>query len=60
MIKIPINDGESLRARRDILFVYYSNYYINEKSYLLRTIENLYNLGYYKNSESLFKDNIDE
>lgn len=44
----------SIRARNDLLRVYNSKSYINEKGYLTKLIDLLYELDYYKDNESLF------
>lgn len=43
-----------LRARNDLLRVYNSKSYINEKGYLTKLIDLLFELDYYKDNESLF------
>lgn len=43
-----------LRCRRDLLRVYNSSSYINEKGYLTKLIDLLFELDYYKDNESLF------
>lgn len=43
------------RAINDMIYVYQSKMFINEKNYTMRLIENLYKLGYYKNVESIFR-----
>lgn len=43
-----------LRARNDLLRVYNSKSYINEKGYLTKLIDLLYELDYYQDNESLF------
>ena len=43
-----------LRARRDLIYVYYMDTYINIKGYLTKLIDMLYKLGYYEDNESLF------
>ena len=48
-----IEDPER-RCTEDLLFVYNSKMYINEKGYLTKLIDLLYNLDYYKYNESLF------
>lgn len=58
-MKINVNctaDFERSRARacHDLLSVYYSKSYINEKGYLTKLIDLLYELDYYKDNESLF------
>lgn len=45
---------ENRRAIFDMLIVYNSRMYINEKNYTMRLIDNLHRLGYYKEVESLF------
>lgn len=47
---------ENKRAIADMIFVYKSNMFINEKNYTMRLIENLHDLGYYRNIESIFGD----
>lgn len=42
------------RATEDLLYVYQSKMYINEKGYLTKLIDLLYDLDYYKYNESLF------
>lgn len=42
------------RACEDLLYVYQSKMYINEKGYLTKLIDLLYDLDYYKYNESLF------
>lgn len=43
------------RVIADLLYVYNNkNMYINEKGYLQKLIELLYELGYYYNNKSLF------
>lgn len=55
---IPITeDSDSIQRTRcinDILTVYFSDRFTNVKNNTLRTIDLLYKLGYYENSESLF------
>ena len=53
--KIRHDPNEMKRAIYDMLIVYNSKLYINEKNYTMRLIENLLKLGYYKEVESLFK-----
>lgn len=47
-------DSSDYNASRDLLYIYNSNFYINEKGYLQKLVELLYKLGYYKNNKSLF------
>lgn len=64
MLKIPINDqtdgthrvpAVSLdRAINDLIYILKSDMYINEKGYLQKLVELLFNLGYYNNNESIF------
>lgn len=42
------------RCIKDLLYVYKSDFYINEKGYLTKLIDKLQELGYYKDNESLF------
>lgn len=68
MLKIPINDtsdgphrGPAVACDRvisDLLYVLNSDCYINEKGYLQKLIDLLYNLGYYENNESLFNEDL--
>ena len=57
---IPVSDVEynfnvqRKRCINDILTVYFSDRFTNVKNNTLRTIDLLYRLGYYKDSESLF------
>ena len=48
------SDIERKRCIDDILTVYNSDRFTNVKNNILRTIDLLYDLGYYKYSESLF------
>lgn len=48
-----IEDPER-RCTEDLLYVYNSKMYINEKGYLTKLIDLLYDLDYYKYNESLF------
>lgn len=45
---------ENQRAINDILFVHFSDRFPNIKATTLRTIDLLFKMGYYKDSESLF------
>lgn len=47
-------DRPRLRACNDLLRVYNSKSYINEKGYLTKLIDLLFELDYYKDNESLF------
>lgn len=47
---------QNRRARNDILKVFYSNMYINEKNYTTRVIEKLREMGYYRDIETLFRE----
>ena len=55
---IKINDDfhseENRRAIDDLLYVFNSKMYINEKGYLTKLIDLLYDLDYYMDNESLF------
>ena len=53
-ITISTDDIEKQRAISDILTVYFSDRFTNVKNNTLRTIDLLFDLGYYKSSESLF------
>lgn len=53
-MKIKIDTPQE-KAISDMIIVYLNKkMYINEKSYTMRLIENLYNLGYYNNNETIF------
>ena len=62
MMRLPMNikicdekiEDPERRCTEDLLFVYNSKMYINEKGYLTKLIDLLYNLDYYKYNESLF------
>lgn len=54
MTKIYVGDIARKRCIDDILTVYYSDRFTNVKNNTLRTIDLLYDLGYYETSESLF------
>lgn len=65
MLSIPINDqtGDTQRvpvaslnenAIADLIHIFKSNMYINEKGYLQKLVELLYNLGYYNTNKSIF------
>lgn len=55
-MNLTINDNceENRRCSEDLLYVFNSKMYINEKGYLTKLIDLLYDLDYYKNNESLF------
>ena len=42
------------RCTEDLLYVFNSKMYINEKGYLTKLIDLLHELGYYQANESLF------
>lgn len=42
------------RCIKDLLFVYHSKCYINEKGYLTKLIDKLHELGYYDVNETIF------
>lgn len=42
------------RCINDLLFVYHSKCYINEKGYLTKLIDKLHELGYYDVNETIF------
>lgn len=48
------------KYQKDIKACASSKLYINEKSFLLRTIEKLYESGYYYNNESYYKEYMHE
>lgn len=41
-------------AIADLIHIFKSDMYINEKGYLQKLVELLYNLGYYKDNKSIF------
>lgn len=54
---IPIHNLllEKRRCINDILTVYNSDLFPNQKNTCLRVVDLLYKMGYYRDSESLFK-----
>lgn len=46
---------EMLRALNDLLWVYNSQCYINEKGYLQKLVELSYKFGYYRTNKTLFR-----
>lgn len=61
MLKIDINGGEKIaadkkRAIKDLIRIYESNLYINEKGYLNKLVDLLWGMGYYINNETIFKE----
>lgn len=52
---VRINDVPSTRALNDLLEVYYSDRYINEKGYLQKLIDLCFKMGYYENNKTLFQ-----
>ncbi len=63
-MKINVTDAAAPLSRRlrsrsgaidDLLYVYHNKrMFINEKGYLQKLIELLYNLGYYEDNKSIF------
>lgn len=53
-IKIESLDEQKQRAIDDLLYIYDSKMYINEKGYLTKLVDTLYELDYYKDNETLF------
>ena len=51
---IRVDDESNQRVIDDLLYVYTSKCFINEKGYLTKLIDKLDELGYYKHNESLF------
>lgn len=52
---IPVrNPKELVNVQKDLLKIYQSNMYINEKGYLQKLVDLLYKLGYYEDNESIF------
>lgn len=69
MLKVPIIDQSggtqrvpaatlNSRAISDLMRVFNSDCYINEKGYLQKLIDLLYQLGYYEDNESLFNEDL--
>lgn len=58
-MNIPIEniDKEKMnkRAIKDMIHVYKSKMFINEKNYTMRFIENLHKMGYYRDVETIFE-----
>lgn len=53
-----MKNREKYRFMKDILLLLSDHrMYINEKNYTLRCLENLYEMGYYRDIESYFKEN---
>lgn len=53
-MKIKLKTPEE-KAQADMITIYQNNkMFINEKSYTMRLVENLYKLGYYNNNESIY------
>ena len=48
------DDDARYRCQNDLLKIYYSDTFINVKGYLQKLVDLLYNLGYYKDNETLF------
>lgn len=56
-MKINVPDDyqeEQKRCIEDLIYVFNSRMYINEKGYLTKLIDFLWDLDYYKHNESLF------
>lgn len=58
-MQIPIQTNNNIdlqadRCKEDLLYVFNSRMYINEKGYLTKLIDLLYELDYYKDNETLF------
>lgn len=55
---IQINESEKFRAVNDLLMIYKADTYTNIKGYLQKLVDLLYDLGYYKDNETLFPKGI--
>ena len=53
-IKIESLEEQKQRAIDDLLYIYDSKMYINEKGYMTKLVDTLYELDYYKDNETLF------
>ena len=53
-IKVSNLETERQRAVSDLLEIYYMDTFINVKGYLQKLVDNLYELGYYEDNESIF------
>lgn len=51
---IKVDSAENQNVINDLLYVYNSRCFINEKGYLTKLIDLLAELGYYKHNETLF------
>ena len=50
---IKVEDSTNQRVINDLLYIYNSKCFINEKGYLTKLVDKLDELGYYKDNESL-------
>lgn len=58
MASIVVQDVSNLRAIKDIFKVLNSNgLYTGEKKLYINAIDELYNLGYYKDRKTIFEEN---
>lgn len=57
-IKVSEHEQKELnrRAINDMIHVYKTKMFINEKNYTMRLIENLHKLGYYRDIETIFRE----
>lgn len=59
-MEIKVNEHEqkelNRRAINDMIHVYKTKMFINEKNYTMRLIENLHKLGYYRDIETIFRE----
>lgn len=54
--EVTSQDEQRRRCIADIKYIYNSNQFTNIKNNTLRTIDLLFKLGYYRDSESFFTD----
>lgn len=50
-----VGNAEMQRALNDLLWIYNSDCYINEKGYLQKLVELSYKFGYYRTNKTLFR-----
>ena len=51
--RAPVHSAK-FYAIRDLLYIYNSKSYINEKGYLQKLVDLLFQLGYYESNKSIF------
>lgn len=45
---------EDERCIKDLIYIFHTKCFINEKGYLTKLVDKLHELGYYKDNESFF------